>query len=237
MTAYNHLQMVVCGRMVLDVAEIAKGNDVRLDARNLRGLAHPVRVRMLGLLRAGGPATATTLAKRLGLNTGATSYHLRQLAEHGFIVEADQGTRRERWWKAAHRNTSFPDGVLTGEEAELGDAFWRSVVQVQADGMLRAVDARSTLPERWREAQDFSDYLLRLTPDEARELATAVHKVVQQRRSGPMEDVQEPTAGTARVTFQFQMFPHPDDLSSDSPVNDGISDSGRRDQPRSLGTS
>ncbi|WP_428995029.1 helix-turn-helix domain-containing protein [Kribbella qitaiheensis] len=40
-----------------------------------------MRNRMLGLLRVHGPATATTLAERLGVNTGATSYHLRQLAE------------------------------------------------------------------------------------------------------------------------------------------------------------
>ncbi|MGB0191497.1 MAG: helix-turn-helix domain-containing protein, partial [Nocardioides sp.] len=43
----------------------------------LKALTHPVRVRMLGMLRIDGPATSTTLAQRLGLNTGATSYHLR----------------------------------------------------------------------------------------------------------------------------------------------------------------
>jgi hypothetical protein len=32
---------------------------------------------MLGMLRIDGPATATTLAARLGINTGAASYHLR----------------------------------------------------------------------------------------------------------------------------------------------------------------
>ena len=56
-------------------------------AAGLRALSHPTRLRMLKLLRIEGAATATQLAGRLGLNTGATSYHLRQLAEHGFIVE------------------------------------------------------------------------------------------------------------------------------------------------------
>src|SRR5215218_1657224 len=46
--------------------------DVTLDSRLLRALAHPMRNRMLGILRAYGPATATTLAARLGVNTGAT---------------------------------------------------------------------------------------------------------------------------------------------------------------------
>ena len=58
------------------------------DATALKALTHPLRLRMLGMLRIDGPATATGLAERLGLNSGATSYHLRQLAQHGFIEEA-----------------------------------------------------------------------------------------------------------------------------------------------------
>ena len=73
------------------------------DIAGLRALSHPVRLRMLGLLRTEGPATATSLAQRLDLNTGATSYHLRQLAQHGFIEEdPERGTGRDRWWRAAH---------------------------------------------------------------------------------------------------------------------------------------
>jgi DNA-binding transcriptional ArsR family regulator len=53
---------------------------VMLDPHNLRGLAHPLRVRLLGLLRSDGSSTATRLAERLGQSSGATSYHLRQLA-------------------------------------------------------------------------------------------------------------------------------------------------------------
>ena len=61
---------------------------------------------MLMLLRLEGPATATQLAQKLKLNTGATSYHLRQLAEHGFIEDdTERGDARDRWWKAAHQST------------------------------------------------------------------------------------------------------------------------------------
>ena len=67
------------------------------DARTLRGLAHPVRVRIIGMLRQDGPSTATKLGERLGLSSAATSYHLRQLATYGFIAEADElGQGRER---------------------------------------------------------------------------------------------------------------------------------------------
>ena len=64
--------------------------------QQMKALTHPVRVRMLGMLRIDGPATATTLADRLGLNTGATSYHLRQLAQAGFVVEDHRARQRPR---------------------------------------------------------------------------------------------------------------------------------------------
>ena len=69
-----------------------------LDARSLRGLAHPLRVRMLWMLETDGPATATILADRLGERTGTTSWHLRELASCGFVEEvSDRGNKRERW--------------------------------------------------------------------------------------------------------------------------------------------
>ncbi|MFT4284363.1 MAG: helix-turn-helix domain-containing protein, partial [Protaetiibacter sp.] len=56
---------------------------MRLDARAVRVLAHPLRSRILGRLRLHGPATATELATELQTNTGATSYHLRALESVG----------------------------------------------------------------------------------------------------------------------------------------------------------
>jgi hypothetical protein len=55
---------------------------------------------MLGLLRSEGPSTASRLAERPGLNSGATSYHLRNFGQHGFFVHAPErgGCRpRTRW--------------------------------------------------------------------------------------------------------------------------------------------
>src|SRR5690349_5294051 len=51
------------------------------DPAALKALGHPLRQQILRHLHRDGPATATTLAAALGENTGATSYHLRQLAE------------------------------------------------------------------------------------------------------------------------------------------------------------
>lgn len=185
---------------------------VSLDARNLRGIAHPLRVRILGLLRTEGPATASTLSRRLDQNTGATSYHLRQLAEHGFITEVpDRGVRRERWWRAAHANTVVPDGTLLADGEGLGAAFLQSLAQVWADNMLRAVAATPALSPEWRAAQDLGDYALTLTPEEAGDLMAEFHRMLKRRTAAAAAAAERPTAdGAARVTFQFQMFPTTD---------------------------
>ena len=67
---------------------------VRLDSASVKILAHPLRSRLVGALRNGGPATATALAGVLGTNSGATSYHLRKLEEVGLVVDTGEGVHR-----------------------------------------------------------------------------------------------------------------------------------------------
>jgi DNA-binding transcriptional ArsR family regulator len=86
------------------------------DLGSLKLLANPMRYRMMDRLRQ-GPATSTTLARVLGLNTGVTSYHLRQMAKHGFIEEVPELSRgRERWWRARPLDLRFPRRSEQSEE-------------------------------------------------------------------------------------------------------------------------
>jgi DNA-binding transcriptional ArsR family regulator len=146
----------------------------------LRALSHPVRLRILGLLRLDGPATATSLAARLDLNSGATSYHLRQLATHGFVVDApERGNGRDRWWQAAHRSTlTTPETEATPEGRDAADAFGQAVAVVHTEQLQRAVEERPLLPDAWRRASTLSDWQLRLTPRRAEELLTALVALV-----------------------------------------------------------
>ncbi len=71
-----------------------------LDARALKALAHPLRVRIYDIVTQHGPQTASTLAEMTGESTGATSYHLRALARYDLLREAEGlGAGRERWWE------------------------------------------------------------------------------------------------------------------------------------------
>lgn len=188
------------------------GDQVRLDARSLRGLAHPVRLQVLGRLREGGPSTATALAAELGQSSGVTSYHLRQLAAYGFVVEDDapRTNRRERWWRAAHRTTVLEHTV--GDDVEttmLVDEYLRSVAGAYADRLLRFADGlpalRETLGTAWADASDTSDWSVVVTVEQALELDRRIHAVLD---ALPAFDPETPLPeGTERVVVQVQVMP------------------------------
>lgn len=152
------------------------------DVRALRALAHPLRNRLLGLLRLHGPATASGLGRRVGESSGSTSYHLRQLAAYGFVEEVeDQGTARERWWRARHRMTSWQRSDLQGQEggAEVQDEMTRLQLDVHAR-VLNAWQAQEfELGPEWKAAASMSDYVVRVRPDQARALADELGAVLE----------------------------------------------------------
>lgn len=176
----------------------------------LRALTHPVRLRMLGLLRTEGPATATTLATRLGLNTGATSYHLRQLAQHGFVVDDDErGNGRERWWKAAHTSTRT-DAASSSDDSsdDAMDAYLQTVVTIYSENLQRAVEQLPLLPREWREAGTFSDWGLRLTPASATRLLERLDAILED-----VDDDDDPEA--RRYVVNLNAFVRPGQVGGD----------------------
>ncbi|MFE2539811.1 helix-turn-helix domain-containing protein [Actinacidiphila glaucinigra] len=165
---------------------------ISLDPRTLRGLAHPLRIRLLAALREYGPATASGLAGRLGESSGATSYHLRQLAAYGFVEEdPGRGTARERWWKAAHSGTRFnAAGFLAHADPEVRAAIGllgREVAATHAAELQAWLDSLDGWSPQWREAFDLSDFALRLTPERARALRAELHAVVESYRDADTE--------------------------------------------------
>jgi predicted ArsR family transcriptional regulator len=173
--------------------------------QQLRALTHPTRLRMLGILRIDGPATATALAARLGLNTGATSYHLRQLAQHGFVVDDEsQGNGRERWWKAAHRSTMTDVAAAEDRDVrETTEAYLQSVAVVMTEQLQRAIEELPLKPKEWGEASTFSDWVVRLTPRRAKALVEALTTTL----SDVEPDDDEATAEDFVV--QLSAFPYP----------------------------
>jgi DNA-binding transcriptional ArsR family regulator len=179
------------------------------DPRKLRGLAHPLRLRILGLLRSGGPSTATRLAEELGESSGSTSYHLRQLATYGFVVpdkEREGRGGKERWWRSAARYTDLPR-TEAREGHEGAEGFLRALSADFYREMEEFLDGLHSMPAEWDEGWTLSDRFLRLTPDEAQCLRFELRDLIDRfRRNVPGGDRDAPD-GAQLVLLQLQILP------------------------------
>jgi DNA-binding transcriptional ArsR family regulator len=167
----------------------------------LQALAHPVRLELIDYLMSQGPATASTCARAVGDTPSNCSYHLRTLAKAGLVEEAASRDGRERPWRALM--TGFDadvEGEMSPEAAEL------LVLQLQRDQrMVREhLARRDALPKRWRSADVYSTYTLRLDPNELRDLTAKLDALIRPYIAATREDAPR---GSAVVHLGMQAFP------------------------------
>ncbi len=144
------------------------------DPRSLRAYAHPLRMRLIGLLRSDGPMTATQAATRLDDNVPNCSFHLRQLARYGFAERVPGADGRERPWRATARSTSWDDDsddpAMKAATDQLNSVLLALFVQRAQDYLA----VRSDEPVEWRAAAGFGDAMLHVTATELRELTEEI---------------------------------------------------------------
>jgi DNA-binding transcriptional ArsR family regulator len=151
------------------------------DPRALRALAHPLRGRLLGVLRLDGPSTATQLGYRLGESSGSTSYHLRQLAAYGFVEDMPgEGNGRERWWRALHRSTHWETSDFLADPAarEVVDELLLMQVEQRRKTLAAYIDQRRGRGHDWEAAASLNDYAMRLRPEDAVAMADELNAVL-----------------------------------------------------------
>lgn len=198
----------------------------------LTGLAHPLRVRIFDELSAKGPATSSELARRFGETSGATSYHLRQLARHGFIHELpDRGTAKERWWRAA------PDSMrLEGDDiSRTGPPAAREAVQLVVQEWNRGRSERlahwlattTTWPRGWVRGSFDGTGHFRLRQEEMARMSAELQAVLDRwaEEVGHRKE-EEPADDTYDVEVQLAVFPlepprRHDGLGSEPPAPPG----------------
>ncbi len=179
---------------------------VRVDHRQVRVLAHPLRIRLLGALRVHGAATATALAELLGTNSGATSYHLRQLAEVGLVVEdPDRGRGRQRWWRAAHDVTSFEPTDFDDDPDARAAIDWIQGNQVRllAEHAERWFAVQHEWSPAWRDAFGMGDAFLTIPAERLQALEAELWQVLERYRTEA--DPAEP--GAERVQVFLAAYP------------------------------
>jgi DNA-binding transcriptional ArsR family regulator len=170
----------------------------------LRGLAHPLRLRLLDFLT-DGPATSSILARRLGESSGATSYHLRALERSGWIEEdVSRGRGRERWWRRVPRAPRLiPTGADDAEGRALEATVWGMLVERDDALTRRFFERLPELERRWRETATIVHWTLRMTDAEAQEFAQDIAKLADAYR----RDRRPASPRTAPYTVSMRILP------------------------------
>ncbi|WP_203782825.1 winged helix-turn-helix domain-containing protein [Paractinoplanes rishiriensis] len=188
------------------------------DPAALKALGHPIRQQILRRLRRDGPATSTSLARALAESTGTTSYHLRRLAEHGFVQELpERGNGRERWWEAPRQDIRF--GRRSHMSAAARDAFaelGRLEVAADVEAFTHFQQRRDTLGE-WGDALLFARGALRLTPEELLRFWNDYMALFQRYA----DETREPADGARQVLLRFLAFPDVDEDAAATRPTDG----------------
>jgi len=178
------------------------------DAAHMRALAHPTRLRIVGLLRTGGPQTAAMLGEQIDEAPGTISYHCGRLADAQFIEAAPElGTdRRERWWRATADHTSWnlADAFDDPERLLAATTLDRTVVRAYAAEYEAFVDRAPAMGREWVAASHSADRALRLTVDELRELGAELQTVLDRWEARSADH--GPGDGSERVTAVVQSY-------------------------------
>ncbi len=145
-------------------------------------MSHPLRRRILDVLRADGPASVGLLADRLEVAVGSISHHLKTLHANGFVAPAPDHARdtRESWWRSVPVRLSwsrldFVEGTSARELAEVAE---RVNVERHIELIRASLDQRADRDPEWERAGMISDTMVAATPRQLEELSTELIAVV-----------------------------------------------------------
>ncbi len=158
------------------------------DRGALRTLAHPLRSRLLAELRVHGEATGTDLAVALGTHTGATSYHLRRLAEVGLVEDTGTGTGRRRVWRAA----PVPEAAvalgwteeepLDEDDAQAADWLAQDYLAHFGERAQGWLQRRGAWDATWQRVCGLEDHTVQVTAEQATAMRAELLEVLERYR-------------------------------------------------------
>ncbi|WP_436773831.1 helix-turn-helix domain-containing protein [Yinghuangia sp. YIM S09857] len=180
------------------------------DVEALKVFTHPLRLRVLRLLRSEGPATASGLARVLGATPSLISYHLRAMAKHGFIGEDPEASAdgRERRW-IAHNDLRFSTADFSGDEVavEIADAVVLTAHADVTDLFEKSLRHVKTMGLDWQNASFSAAPALRLSAAELQSLYDELFAVVDRYR-GRTGDADADGGPRERVQLELLGFPY-----------------------------
>jgi DNA-binding transcriptional ArsR family regulator len=182
------------------------------DMGTLKAIAHPLRMKLYRALYVARTATASQLADQVDEAPSLVSYHLRKLAEHGLIEEAEPRSEdgRERWWQPASEGVSIHDEDFRDapEKRAAHLAATRLFHEQRSDMYRRYLDERPTWAPEWNTAAPDNESLLRLTATELSELGAELIALAKKyEEKGRANEAAGATEGRENVALHVYGFP------------------------------
>ena len=143
------------------------------DPRAMRALAHPLRWTIFERLQRHGAAKVAELAVHAGTSPSTAGRHVRQLAQHGFVVKSDG------LWKAVGTGIHFEPA-----DDDASQAAYRALANqlfLRADELPRRWmrEDEPRLEGDWRRVSGLSNAGMTMTVAEAAELDARMEKLLE----------------------------------------------------------
>ncbi|MEH1168799.1 metalloregulator ArsR/SmtB family transcription factor [Micromonospora sp. CPCC 205539] len=167
------------------------------DSRVLAAMAHPLRRRLMDVLKVYGPSTVGMLAERTEQAPANVSHHLKVLAAGDLVTEAPElaRDRRERWWRLVDQGVRWSNSDFDADPAARAVADAATSLNLDRHVALarawHAVDEATQAA--WNDSPFSTNKWLHLTPDELTELGQEVIDLLAR-----WADRQVPDDGRAR---------------------------------------
>jgi len=145
----------------------------------LRALSHPLRLRLIELLQQAGPLTATEAAAHLDTSPSNCSFHLRQLAKHGYVTEAEGGAGRNRPWRRVDPHVTVAVDELDPAGREALPMLISAAAERYRTNALNWLSTRDSYSKAWRSAAGDAHRVLRLTVDELAEIRASITTLIE----------------------------------------------------------
>jgi DNA-binding transcriptional ArsR family regulator len=162
------------------------------DSRVLAAMSHPLRRRLMDVLKVFGPATASSLADRTDQAVANVSHHLKVLAGADLIVEVPElaKDRRERWWRLRSPALRWATGDF--DDDPTSQAVANAAVSLNLDrhmSLARTWYATREARPAWNGAAFSTDKWLHLTPAELNQVEREILELIDRwaRREVPAD--------------------------------------------------
>jgi DNA-binding transcriptional ArsR family regulator len=176
------------------------------DPRDMRALAHPIRLALLEVLTVYGPLTATQAGELIGESPSSCSFHLRTLARHNFVEETGDGRGRQRPWRLVSVGMSIPAVDADSETFVAASAVAQIAAERQLGRLRQWWARRRNADQAWINASEQSDFMTWLTPEELLEINQEVFAILV-RHHERLTDPSLRPIGSELVELLYYAYP------------------------------